>query len=69
MGDIKKAAMDVAGKLKRNKKINTFAVSSSRSNKGFRHTSKEVNEKLGDALRKRFNWKVMLYVFRKSNLI
>jgi thiamine biosynthesis protein ThiI len=53
--DIKKALDRLA-----DKKINTFAVSTSRADKGFKHTSKEVNEILGDYLRKKHRWKVNL---------
>jgi thiamine biosynthesis protein ThiI len=42
------------------KRTKTFAVSTARADKGFRHTSKEVNEILGDYLRKKYKWKVNL---------
>jgi len=52
-----KKALDAAAK---DKKIATFAVAASRSDKSFSHTSKQLNEILGDYLRKKCRWKVDL---------
>ncbi len=41
-------------------KIKTFAVSTVRGDKGFRHTSQEMNVMLGDYLGKKYKWKVNL---------
>ncbi len=56
MDAIKKALDGIA----QGHQIRTFAVSSSRSDKSFGHTSKQMNEVLGDFLRKRHGWKVDL---------
>jgi thiamine biosynthesis protein ThiI len=50
-------ALDTVAK---EKKITTFAVAASRSDKAFSHTSKQLNEILGDYLRKKYRWKVDL---------
>jgi thiamine biosynthesis protein ThiI len=58
--DEMKKALDVLASGKRKEKIKTFAVSCVRSDKGFGHTSKEMNEIFGDYLRKKYKWKVNL---------
>ena len=56
MDSIKKALDALAEK----QEIRTFAVSSSRADKGFHKTSNEMNVELGDHLRKKYGWKVDL---------
>ncbi|UCD03236.1 MAG: tRNA 4-thiouridine(8) synthase ThiI [Candidatus Aenigmatarchaeota archaeon] len=55
MKDIKKALDELS-----DKGVKTFAVSTTRSDKAFRHTSQELNTILGDYLRKKYRWKVDL---------
>jgi thiamine biosynthesis protein ThiI len=56
IGSIKKALDQIAKK----QKIRKFAVSATRSNKNFRYTSHQLNEILGDYLRKKYGWNVDL---------
>jgi len=44
----------------KNRKAKTFSIDSSRSYKAYEHTSREVNEILGDHVRKKYGWKVDL---------
>ena len=54
--DIKKSLDTVA----KDKKMKSFAISTMRSDKRFRLTSKELNEELGDYVRKKHGWRVDL---------
>ena len=56
IGDLKKALDSIAEK----RKIKTFAMSSARSYKKFKHSSKELNEILGEYMRIKHGWKVDL---------
>ncbi len=56
MEDIRKAIDSIAKGMK----IKTFAVSASRADKSFGRSSKEINEVLGDYIRKKYKWKVDL---------
>ncbi len=51
---------DALVRAAKGKKIKTFALSATRSDKRFRYTSRELKEILGDFLRKRYKWKVDL---------
>ncbi len=55
VNDIKKTLDKLA-----DKKTKTFAVSTSRGDKGFRYTSPELNVILGDYLAEKYKWKVNL---------
>jgi thiamine biosynthesis protein ThiI len=60
------AGRDLAGIKKsldavaKGRKMKTFAISTMRSDKRFRLTSKEINEDLGDFIRKKYGWRVHL---------
>jgi thiamine biosynthesis protein ThiI len=56
IGSIKKSLVKIAGK----QLIKTFAVNSTRSDKSYKHTSRQLNEALGDFLRKKYKWGVDL---------
>ena len=56
MKDIQ-ASLDKAAK---GKKIATFALSATRSDKRFKHTSRELKDTLGNHMRKKHGWKVDL---------
>jgi len=55
-----KHALDEVAKKQKMKTSKTFAVCATRSDKSFRYTSRQLNEILGDFLRKKYKWKVNL---------
>jgi thiamine biosynthesis protein ThiI len=55
-----KKVVDVLAAKEKKKGVRSFAISAVRSDKGFRHSSQEINEILGEHVGKKYRWKVDL---------